>query len=152
MGTRYKGEKRERQALDTLVKLLRCADSVSTALSRGLEAEGLTESQFGVLEALHHLGPLCMTELARKLLKSGGNLTLVTRNLEKRGLVSRRREGSDRRYYSISLTEKGRKTISRLFPRHVTQVVALFSVLSASEQVELSRVLRRLGMAAASRS
>ena len=42
----------------------------------------MTVSQFGVLEALHHLGPLRQGEISAKLLRSGGNITLVVDNLE----------------------------------------------------------------------
>ena len=49
----------------------------------------LTAPQFGVLEALYHLGPLCQKDLAAKILKSSGNMTMVIDNLEKRDLVRR---------------------------------------------------------------
>ena len=49
----------------------------------------LTVGQFGTLEALLHLGPLCRRDLGRKLLRSGGNITVVVGNLARRGLVRR---------------------------------------------------------------
>src|SRR5213078_4026775 len=75
MGTHYKGSKREVQALDTFIKLIRGTESLSARLRSRLDETSLTDSQFSVLEALLHLGPLCLSSLAQKLLKTGGNLT-----------------------------------------------------------------------------
>jgi len=145
MGTRYCGTKDEVRALDTYIKLVRAADSVSTRIHRHLDAAHLTVSQFGVLEALFHLGPLYQRDLAEKLLKSGGNITLVIDNLEKRELVKRDRETQDRRCIKVSLTEKGQQLISQIFPSHVAAIVNEMSVLTACEQEELGRLCRRLG-------
>ena len=76
-------------------------------LNRPLAEAGLTESQFGVLEALLHLGPLHQRELAEKILRTNGNVTLVVDHLEKRGLVRRERGSADRRYIKVHLTDAG---------------------------------------------
>lgn len=145
MGTRYQGTKEEIRALDTYIKLVRATDSVSSRIHRHLDASNLTTTQFGVLEALLHLGPLYQRDLASKLLKSGGNITLVVDNLEKRELVKRDREIEDRRCIKVSLTEKGHELISQIFPSHVATVVNEMSILTPSEQEELDRLCRRLG-------
>jgi MarR family 2-MHQ and catechol resistance regulon transcriptional repressor len=133
-----------RRALGTYVKLLRAAEAATTRIHRHLAGTGLTASQFGVLEALLHLGPLCQKELGQKILKTSGNITLVIDNLEKQGLV-RRERGADRRYIMISLTEKGDRLIREVFPRHVEAVTDEISHLSATEQEELGRLCRKLG-------
>src|SRR5437879_1514833 len=102
MGTHHEGTRAEVRALDALVKLMRAADSVSARLAETITGAGLSESQFGVLEALYHLGPLCQREIAVKLLRSSGNITLVIDNLEARGLVRRERQQEDRRYITVS--------------------------------------------------
>lgn len=145
MGTRYRGTKDEVRALDTYIKLVRAVESVSTRIHHHLAATGLTTTQFGVLEALFHLGPLYQRDLAEKLLKSGGNITLVIDNLEKRELVKRERQAEDRRCIRVCLTEKGQQLISKIFPSHVAAVVNEMSILTASEQEELGRLCRRLG-------
>lgn len=145
MGTRYYGTKDEIRALDSYIKLSRAAESVSVRIHRHLNTAKLTTSQFGVLEALLHLGPLSQSDLAQKLLKSGGNITLVIDNLEKRQLVKRDRLTKDRRVVMVCLTEKGQQLISEIFPRHVAAVVEEMSILTESEQEELSRLCRRLG-------
>lgn len=145
MGTRYLGTKDEVRALDTFIKLVRAAESVSSRINRHLADTDLTVSQFGVLEALFHMGPLYQRDLAEKLLKSGGNMTLVIDNLEKRELVTRVREAEDRRCIKVCLTDKGKQLISQIFPSHVTTVVNQMSILSPDEQEELGRLCRRLG-------
>lgn len=145
MGTRYLGTQEEVLALDTFIKLVRATESVSTRIHRRLAETDLTVSQFGVLEALFHLGCLYQRELAEKLLKSGGNMTLVIDNLEKRSLVKREREPDDRRCIKVCLTEKGHQLISQIFPSHVAAVVDEMSILTPDEQAELGRLCRKLG-------
>ena len=145
MGTHYQGTTAERRALNTLIKLTRCADAVMARLAGPLKRDGLTASQFGVLEALLHLGPLHQNELCAKLLKSGGNLTVVITNLEQRGLVRRRRDGSDRRYVRVELTNAGRRLIRRVFPRHLAVVTGELAALTAAEQLQLAGLCKKLG-------
>ncbi len=147
MGTRHRGPEEETRALDAFIKLMRAADALAARVHQHLAADKLTESQLGVLEALFHAGPLCQRDLAEKLLKSGGNLTMVVGNLERRGLVHRDRDPDDRRYVRVRLTEAGRQTIERVFPRHVARIVAELGRLSPAEQNQLGRLCRRLGRA-----
>lgn len=147
MGTRHRGSKRERRALDSYIKLRRAAESVSRRLAGSYGPAGLTESQFGVLEALHHLGPLCQADLGKKILRSGGNMTMVLDNLERGGLVARERDPDDRRYVTVALTRKGETLIREIFPQHVAAVVHEFSRLTPNEQEELGRICRILGHA-----
>ena len=142
--------KSETAALDAYVKLVRASESVSTRAHALLVGE-LTFTQFGVLEALHHLGPLSAGELAEKILKSPGNLTLVLSNLERDGLVSRERDRADARRWIVSLTTTGRKRIAALFPRVSAAIAAEFSHLSAAEQAMLGELCKKLGRGPVSR-
>ena len=92
MGTHYQGTKAEKIALCAHINLIRAAESVMSRIEHIFSQYGLTESQFGVLEVLLHLGPLCQRELGQKILKSSGNITMVVDNLEKQGLVVRQRD------------------------------------------------------------
>ncbi|WP_025322599.1 MarR family winged helix-turn-helix transcriptional regulator [Deferrisoma camini] len=149
MGTHHLGTEEEVRALDAYIKLMRAANALTARVHRHLAEERLTISQFGALEALYHLGPLCQKDLGRKLLKTDGNITLVVDNLEKRGLVERRRDAKDRRYVMVHLSDEGRELIRRTFPRHVAGVVEALSVLDPSEQQELARLCRIVGKRAA---
>ncbi len=145
MGTRYLGTPEEVTALNAYIKLVRATESVSHRLHRHLESSKLTVTQFGVLEALFHLGAMHQRDLAEKLLKSGGNITLVIDNLEKRQLVKRDREVGDRRCISVSLTPAGKQLISDLFPAHVDAISQQMKILSLEEQTELGRLCKKLG-------
>lgn len=152
MGTHYRGTATEVRALDAYVKLMRCADSVQGGLERALAAAGVSEGQFGILEVILHLGPMSPTDLRRRVFRSGGNVTMVTDNLEKRGLVERRRDDKDRRRLTVHLTPEGRRVVKRLFAPHLARIVSVFSNLSTAEQEELARICKKLGLAAAQAS
>ena len=141
----------EKRALDTYVKLMRAAESITAHLEGGLREAGLTTSQFGVLEALFHLGPLTQGELSRKLLKSSGNLTLVVDNLERRGLAKRHTRAEDRRCVEVHLTKQGREVIADVFPKHARAIRQAMGGLAPYEQRHLGELCRRLGLAAARR-
>lgn len=141
----------ETRALDAYVKLRRASDSISARLASGIAEHGLTESQFGVLEALFHLGPMPQVDLARKILKSSGNITMVVDNLEKQALVKRVRGSSDRRYVSVELTTKGEELVRRIFPDHASTLVGFMSALSPAEQEQLATLCRKLGLGVSAR-
>jgi MarR family 2-MHQ and catechol resistance regulon transcriptional repressor len=147
MATHYRGSAQDKAALDAYIKLMRAADSVTARLEPLMRAADLTVGQFGTLEALLHLGPLCQRDLGRKLLRSGGNVTVVVGNLTRRGLVRRERRADDRRFITVTLTDKGRRLIGGIFPRHVRHVVRELGALSLPEQAELGRLCRQLGHA-----
>ena len=146
MGTHYQGTEKEIRALNAYIKLLRAAESVTARLSQELRDDDLTMSQFGILEALLHLGPMYQRELGRKLLKSSGNITMVIDNLEKRNLVQRQRETEDRRVVTIHLTEDGRNLIQEIFPRHLQGIVAAMNRLVPQEQDTLGQLCRKVGL------
>lgn len=98
------------------------------------------------MEALYHLGPLCQRDIAKKFLKSTGNITVVIDNLEKRGLVARVRDAEDRRFFIIRLTNDREKLISGIFPLHSEAIIREMGVLSEEEQIELGRICKKLGL------
>ena len=145
MPTKYQGKPQEVLALNTFIKLTRAADSLLGRLNQRGTLGELTPSQFGVLEALYHLGPLCQTELSHKILRSTGNMTMVIDNLEKRRLVRRDRNPEDRRMVQVSLTESGKHLIAQVFPQHLEAIVEEFDVLTSQEQKVLGELCRKLG-------
>ena len=146
MNQNFSVSKTEQEALALIIKLTRCLDAVERKTLCHLGDVDLTVSQFGVLEALYHLGSMCQRDVARKVLKSTGNITTVIDNLEKRGLVERQRSTEDRRYIQLHITEKGRELIQAFFPGHMERLVHCFSVLTADERAELARITKKLGL------
>jgi MarR family 2-MHQ and catechol resistance regulon transcriptional repressor len=145
MGTHYQGGAAEVRALDALIKLVRCTSSLQTRLEVGLREEGFSPTQFGILEALLHLGPLEPCELGPKLLTSRPNVVLLVDQLEARGLVRRKPVEGDRRRVRIELTPAGKRAVERAFQKHARRVAKEFSVLSAGQQEQLGRLCKRLG-------
>jgi MarR family 2-MHQ and catechol resistance regulon transcriptional repressor len=152
MPSHCKGSPKEVRALSAFINLVRASDSMIDKTSEHIVASGLTLGQFAVMEALEHLGPMCQHVLAEKLLRSGGNTTLVLDNLEKNGFVRRERQTSDRRRIEIHLTPKGRRLIERVFPEHAKVVETWMAVLTPAEQDELRRLAAKLGRNAAQSS
>lgn len=149
MGTHYEGTEAEILALDCYIKLFRATESVGQRINAHLREHDLTTSQFGVLEALYHLGPMQHNELGQKILKTSGNMTMVIDHLEKQGYVTRQRREDDRRCVDILLTEPGRALTEAILPAHVAGVVAALSVLTTAEQTQLAALCRTLGLAQA---
>jgi len=146
MPTKYRGPESQVRALNAFITLARASEAVVARLQRDLAGKRLTTSQFGVIEALFHLGPLCQGELGGKLLRSGASMTSVVEGLEKRGLVVRQRTEEDKRFVRVALTGKGRRLIQEIFPAHAETVTHLFSVLTEEEQEQLRRLCRKLGI------
>jgi len=143
--TKLKRLQDEITALGTFVKLMRASESVSVDVHRHLAEKGLSVSQFGIIEAIYHLGPMCQKDLASKILKSAGNITMVIDNLEKQNLVSRFRSADDRRYLVVNLTNKGKELIAATFPEHAEGILTRMSKLTGPEQRDLSKLLKKLG-------
>ncbi|MEX2502291.1 MAG: MarR family transcriptional regulator, partial [Trueperaceae bacterium] len=133
MGTHYPGTDDEIRALDAYVKLARAHAAVDATINHDLIEAGLTVSQFGVLEAIWHLGPLPQGALARKILRSAANLTTVLDNLARRDLIERSRDPADRRVVIVRLTDAGRDLIGPYLPRHVRPVMHALSALTPGQ-------------------
>lgn len=145
MPTHFEGPDCQVLALDTMIKLTRATNTLLARLARRNTQGDLTESQFGTLETLYHLGPMSQTEICGKLLKSSGNTTLVVDNLEKHGLVQRQRDEHDRRVIMVQLTDAGHELIAQLFPLHAAAVSEEMSILTPEEQRQLGELCRKLG-------
>ena len=146
MGTHYKGSEQEIRALNAYIKLTRAVQSVKSRIDLHKTAEVLSDSQFGVLEALYHIGPLSQKEIAQKLLFSKSNIVAVIDALEEKGLARRQRDLQDRRFINVHITPEGSKLLERLLPRHIESITEEFSCLTDTEQDELARLCRKLGL------
>jgi len=107
---------------------------------------GLTSSQFAVLEALFHLGPLSQKELGEKISLSQADITTILENLGRKEFIERNRGVVNRRTVTVSLSKEGRKPIKTAFPDHLRNIVKAFKVLRAWEQEELGRICKKLGL------
>jgi MarR family transcriptional regulator, 2-MHQ and catechol-resistance regulon repressor len=141
----------QRTALKLWVVLARAHAAVAANAVGDIERHGLTLAEFGILEALYHKGPMLLGELQRRILVSSGGVTYLVDRLVKRELVERRECAEDRRARYAALTEDGDRFVEEIFPAHAECVRQALSGLSSSEQLETTRLLKALGLAAAER-
>lgn len=136
----------DHQSLKVWLRLLSCSTQIETEIKKRLRAEfGMTLARFDYLAQLHrHPGGLRMSALSRFLMVTGGNVTGLTDELEKEGLVERVAEPDDRRSYRVSLTRKGRRLFAKIAAVHETWVISFFAGISAPQKRQLLDLLGRL--------
>jgi len=137
------------RALDLWIKLARAYTTFNKLTVRNIATYHLTQPQFAVIEILGHLGPMTIGALCKKMLVSGGNMTVVLDNLQKEGLVERIHSVADRRTINVRLTDKGEKLFDEIFPKHAEYVENIVKVLSIEEQDQLASLLKKLGLSLA---
>jgi len=124
--------------------LLAAAGALSARVHRRLAAHGFTASRIKTLCALKGAGPLCPHDIADRLCQTRGNVTMILDDLQRRGLVERRREGPNRRYVAVHLTPKGRRMAASLAPRHAKAVAGELKGFSARDLEVLAALCRRI--------
>ena len=130
--------------------LWKAARAVQAYAEKSITELEIGGSDFGVLEALLHKGPLPVNEIGKKVLLTSGSITVAVDRLEQRGLVERRAHGTDRRARIVHLTKEGRKLITRAYTQHAEDLERLVSAsLTAKERATLIRLLKRIGYQAA---
>ena len=129
--------------LSTLVVFTRAEQKIHKMEYETMKVGGLTSSQFAVLEALYNKGDLRICEIIEKILTTSGNITVVITNLEKNELIIKYPDPEDKRSMIISLTDKGRKIMDDIFPKHVENINEIFSILTIEEKLELKKILKK---------
>jgi MarR family 2-MHQ and catechol resistance regulon transcriptional repressor len=110
---------------------------------------GLVLSDFMVLEALLHKGPLTITEIQDKVLLASGSMTAAVDRVERKALVVRTTTPKDRRAKVLQLTDAGRTLINSAFAQHAADLAEAMSVLTETEKEQFYGLARKLGLAAA---
>ncbi|PYL80053.1 MAG: MarR family transcriptional regulator [Verrucomicrobia bacterium] len=117
--------------------------------ARSIKRTELGDSDFRVLEALLHKGPLPVNTIGPKVWLTPGSISVAVDRLVKKGLVSRKDHPDDRRVRQVELTAKGRALIARGFQEHSAAMETSVRVLSKNERLTLLRLLKKLGKHAA---
>ena len=136
----------DHDALRLWLRLLTCTSLIEGAIRADLRSEfDVTLPRFDLMAQLYrHADGLKMGVLSQRLMVTGGNVTGITGQLEKEGLVTRATDSTDRRSFVIKLTPAGRKTFTRMAARHEEWVAELLGGLTEPERSELFRLLGRL--------
>jgi MarR family 2-MHQ and catechol resistance regulon transcriptional repressor len=136
---------RDRAAtLQLVIAIGRALQAMERVVRPPLAASGLAMTEFAVLEALYHKGPLRLGEIRDRILVTGASTTYVVKKLEERGLMRRKPYADDSRVVLGELTAKGRALIEEVFPEHVELLQQATAGLTVSEKREASRLLRAL--------
>ena len=137
--------------IHVFVVLWKAARAVEAYAENSISQLELCGSDFAVLEALLHKGPLPVNEIGKKVLLTSGSITVAVDRLEEKGLVERRAHGSDRRARIVHLTREGKKLITRAYADHAADLERLASAsLTKKERDTLIRLLKQIGYKAAS--
>lgn len=139
----------QERALKLFVVLQRCASAVMGNFHNHADLYDLTLTEFEILEALYHKGPLLLGDVQRKILLSSGGVTYAIDRLADKGLVERRECATDRRARYAALTGKGEALVGQIFPAIATHIEQTMSALSSRQQDEMIDLLRKLGHSAA---
>jgi len=131
------------------IVLARCHRVLAMLVERDIAALGLCLSEFGVLEALLHKGPLTISEIQAKVLLASGSMTAAVDRLESRGLALRKSITSDRRARRIELTPSGRRLIEEVFRAHAEHLEQAVGVLDDTEKHQVYEGLKKLGRSVA---
>jgi MarR family 2-MHQ and catechol resistance regulon transcriptional repressor len=130
--------------LRLVIGLSRSYLKIERATQSMLAEYNITLPQFGVMEALYHIGELKICEIIEKTLSTSGNMTVVIRNLEKASYISRCQSIEDKRASVISLTEKGVRLIEKIFPVNLKITDTMFKNLTDKEKDELTTLLKKM--------
>lgn len=130
-------------ALKLWLRLLACTTQIEDEVRRRLRARfGVSLARFDYLAQLYRHGGLKMRDLSRYLMVTGGNITGLTDELERDGLVQRESVETDRRAWIVHLTPQGRRTFEAMAKQHELWILELFAGL---EPAALHRLYTHLG-------
>lgn len=135
----------ESAALKLWVVLSRAQQAMYRFAEADVARHGLSMTEFAILEALYHKGPLLLGELQRRILVSSGGVTYLVDRLTAKGFVERLDCPTDRRARYATLTDAGAALIARVFPEHQQAIESASASLPANEMQRLTDQLRALG-------
>jgi MarR family transcriptional regulator, 2-MHQ and catechol-resistance regulon repressor len=131
--------------------LWKASRAVEAEAQRSIARYGMVMSDFGVLEALLHRGPLSAKQLGEKVLLTSGSMTAAVDRLAARGLVRREDDAHDRRACIVQLTAAGRRLIEGAFAQHRSDMEEALGNFPVEDRKALLPLLRRLGRVAEAR-
>lgn len=140
-------------ALRLWMRLYSCATMIERAIGRRLRQRYSTSlARFDLLAQLERTASgLRMSELSRRLMVTGGNVTGLVAQLVKERMVERTVASEDRRAYVVSLTPRGREAFLEMAAEHERWVVELTSGMSAAQHARLRELLGALKTSVRSR-
>jgi MarR family 2-MHQ and catechol resistance regulon transcriptional repressor len=125
--------------------LWKAAKAIEKVDRASIAGTGLHLSEFTIMEALLHKGPLPINTIGEKVLLTSGSMTAAINRLEKKGFVRRSQDASDGRFFHVHLTEIGRMVIENAYEKHAANLEQVMVVLNQGERQELLELLKKIG-------
>ena len=128
------------------LRLLTCTGMIEARIRRSLmERFETTLPRFDLMAQLDRVPDgLKMSELSRRMMVTGGNVTGIVDLLEAQKLVLREPDRADRRALRVKLTAAGVREFRLMATEHERWVIEMFDELSHREKSELTRLLGKL--------
>ena len=120
-------------------------EAASDYLCRGIEETGISDTDFRILEALLHKGPLPVNTIGPKVHLTPGSISVAVDRLLEKGLVSRVESPDDRRVRIVALTKSGKDLIVPIFRKHSAEIGRMFADANHKELQILESVLKKAG-------
>jgi MarR family 2-MHQ and catechol resistance regulon transcriptional repressor len=133
------------------VVLARAYRSMAMYVEQSVAALGVGLSDFMILEALLHKGPLTMSALCDAVLITGAAMTAAVDRLEKKQLLERVMHETDRRSRTVRLTAEGTSTAKRLYTRHLRDLEELMGYVPIVDRMTARETLKTIGRVAQDR-
>jgi DNA-binding MarR family transcriptional regulator len=125
--------------------LMRVAMQRHTSIFTSRMIEGLTQTQFDALAKLYEVGPCSQNHLGRLIYLDAATIKGVVDRLHLRGFVTALNDPKDRRRRAVSLTDRGRQVTEAAMRVAAEITAATLAPLTADEQRQISKLLRKLG-------
>jgi MarR family transcriptional regulator, 2-MHQ and catechol-resistance regulon repressor len=136
--------KRADKSMQTWIQLFRAFNKIRAKESSYIQSFDITMNQFQVLEVLYHRGDLSIGSITKLTMSTPGNITVVVKNLKRDGYLETTPDNKDKRTSIVSISQKGKELIEKLFPNHAKNFEEYFKVLDDEETDTLFKILRKL--------
>lgn len=130
--------------LRAFIEMARSFLAIRNAESKEFEALGLTVGQFSVLEILAHKGDQSVGAIMKLMFSTPGNMTVLIKNLENKGLIKVVALKNDKRSKMVSITPQGKEIIDNMWEDHTKLLSSFFDKLEDEEIATLAKTLRKM--------
>ncbi|HZG85624.1 MarR family transcriptional regulator [Paenibacillus sp.] len=133
-------------SLKLLVVLSKAYKVVMDRAAKDMKKNGLSESEFTVMELLYHKGRVPMQRIGESMLVTSGGITYTVDKLEGKGYLRRVACPEDRRVTYAELTEAGKSKFDDIFPAHASAIESIMGGLTEEEKRQAIALVKKLGL------
>lgn len=135
----------EDEDLKSLIVLFKTHSHLTKHVKLSLESCEISVNEFAAMEALYTKGNLTTGELIDLVLIPNSSMTYVLGTLQEKGYIIREKDALDKRIQRLTLTDKGRSLFKEIYEAHFKHMRSIFNILTEEEEMEMQRILKKLG-------